>query len=200
MTVVNLSGYCMLVFMKEIMADPTCNGSKPNSVSGHYAFYIFHCLTLPSIWQHSNWPSIPDTEAEATRKQPFQSTFIYRGLRFFYIIFLASTAWTLYRTFVYGFHSMSQILNGILFGSLMHIACVLLIRHLDNPTPQQVAEARRRRPSLTPVAANIPLMSFGAFTILSFALSKIYSGSIPLAFWEVLVNVVCWARILWGPQ
>jgi hypothetical protein len=198
MTAVNLAGYCFLVFLKEYLADTACNAAKANSVSGHFAFYIFHLVTLPYIWRHSLWPLDEEPAGNNSREQP-QKPLVSFGLPVLYGAFCGVTTWTLYRTYIYGFHSMGQCLNGAIFGLFMHFSCVILMKKLDSPSAEQIAEARRRRPSIEPISADIPLIIFGLFNFAAYYLSYAYHGSIPLDGWELLLNVLVWARILWGP-
>jgi hypothetical protein len=198
MTAMNLGGYCFLIFLKEFIADTTCNENKANSVSGHFAFYIFHLITLPNIWSHSNWPaegeSVSPRSIDADRK-----TILTYSIWTTFLTFLIVSVWTLFRTLAYGYHSLGQSLNGAIFGVAMHIACTVLMRKLDNPTNEQVTEARRPRPSLEPVSADIPLILFGLFNVLALYLSNLYHGVLPLDTWELLLNIGVWVRILWGP-
>lgn len=198
MTAISLAGYCFLVFLKEYLADTTCNELKANSVSGHFFFYTFHMLTLPYIWRTSLWPidsEAPSSDAEEVPHKPI----IMFGLRTSYFAFILVGLWTLYRTVAYGYHSLGQCLNGILFGLMLHFACLILTKKLDFPTAEQIAVSRRRRPTIDPVHADIPLIAFGIFNFTAFCLSYHYHGRIPLDTWELFLNVLVWARILWGP-
>jgi hypothetical protein len=198
MTAMNLGGYCFVIFLKEYIADNACNQSKANSVSGHFAFYFFHLLTLPFIWSYSHWPA--DGEPYGAKPKISENKpMLLNAIRFVYFIFVCITSWTLYRTFVYGFHSPAQCVNGAIFAVIMHLACVHLMRHLDDPTEKAVLEARRPRPSLEEVETDVPLIVFGLFNALSIILAYVWHGTIPLDTWELFLNVGAWARILWGP-
>lgn len=195
----NLAGYTMVIFLKEWTADGACNQQKANGVSGHFAFYVFHLLTIPYLWRDSKWPDHGEdvgTEVKEVNRNPM----IVNLLRGLYITLIAVAATTLYRTYRHGYHSLGQCLNGSLCGVLMHVGCVILLNGLDFPSAKRVADARRPPgPSRNFVAPDIPLILFGLFSILALYLAYTWHGHLPLMSWELGILVLVWARILWGP-
>lgn len=198
MTVVNLTGYCFITFLKELIADTICNQTKANSVSGHFAFYLYHILTLPHLWRYSFWPE--DNEPWTGRKEvvPDHKPVLRNVIKAAYIAFVALTCFTLYRTYFFGYHSLSQCLNGILFGILMYLCTLPFMRYLDDPTQEELWEARLPRPTNIPPCFNLPLILLGLSTILALFLADQYHGSVPLAHWELLVFMISWIKVLWG--
>jgi len=201
MMAMNLGGYCLLVFLKEFFMDTTCNQNKGNGVSGHFAFYVFHLLTLPYLWIDSGWPieGEPGSEKALAAERRKKSKPLLFGIHVTYFVFAVASVWTLYRTLVFGYHSLGQSLNGALFGLGMHLGCVLLIRKFDHPTAELLAIARRVHPTVDAIPADIPLITFGLTTFFSILLCYLFHTRIPLATWELAVLLVSWGRILWGP-
>lgn len=198
-TAMNLGGYCMVIFLKEWSADTMCNMNKANGVSGHFTFYVYHLLTLPLIWRDSNWPEASNSgvpEAVARKRRSTATTL----LRILYVLFLVIMCTTLFRTVTHGYHSLKQCVNGTAMGLLMYFGCAVMLNALDWPTASRVAEARRSRPTIDLIAPDIPLISFGLLSVAALFLCYFWHGALPLASWELLVLVLVWVRILWGPQ
>lgn len=194
----NLAGYCFVIFLKEWSADTMCNMNKANGVSGHFAFYTFHLLTLPLIWRDSNWPEPQDSGvSEAViRKRRSTATNLVRLLYFIFVVVMVTT---LSRTYMHGYHSLRQCTNGTFIGVLMHLGCLAMLNSLDWPSAERIAESRRSRPSVTLSSPDLPLISFGIFTMVALWLSYMWHGALPLVSWELLILTFVWIRILWGP-
>lgn len=201
MMAMNLGGYCLLVFMKEYWMDTTCNQGKGNSVSGHFAFYLFHILTLPYLWIDAGWPFDGEAGSEKaiTSERRKKSSSLLFGLRLTYVAFIVVAVATLYRTLAFGYHSLGQSLNGIMFGVGMHLACVFMVRKFDQPTAELLQVSRRINPTVEAIPADIPLIIFGLLTFFSIISCYVFYGRIPLATWEIALLLASWGRILWGP-
>lgn len=125
-------------YFKIWLEDTTCGKGKPNSISGHYSFFVFYILTFPFLF--NTFPILFNS-----RKRTFtfeaMKNFI-KELRFFeslisilYIIFNIIAIFVVFETWKYGYHSHNQILNGILVGLASHSICsIILNTHLNNPS------------------------------------------------------------------
>ena len=194
----NLGGYCMVIFLKEWSADTMCNMDKANGVSGHFTFYFFHLLTLPLIWRDSTWPDSRESEQNtpAVRKRKNLANGLVHLLYVAYVLIMATT---LTRTYLHGYHSLRQCVHGVFMAVAMHLGCLVMLNAIDWPSPARVSESRRVRPSIDLASPDIPLISFGLFTMLSLWLCYIFHGKLPLDVYELGVLVLVWIRILWGP-
>lgn len=128
-----LSGI-LVMELKELVADKTCGAGKSNSISGHFSFFWFYVLTLPSLFNSMpylirrklkfNYKTITDVIKKAT--------LLEATISYLYMFFCIFAGLITFGTWFYGFHSHSQILNGIIFGSISHYLCEYTLLHYND--------------------------------------------------------------------
>lgn len=120
----------IIMELKIIFGDTTCGGGKPNSISGHYSFFGFYIFTLPTLLdalpylikanRYFSLSSIGELFKKSSISE-ILATSLYLAFSFIALIIV-------YGTWAYGFHSHSQILNGILFSTISHLICDQVIK------------------------------------------------------------------------
>jgi len=188
--------YMFCLLGKEILADTTCSHSK-NSVSGHYAFHVYYFLALPYAYiSVKTYEAVEDAE-EAKKLKPKERKktngwidFDQRTISLFgrslnrelamivtFVIFTISTSLTLFRTLIYGYHSVRQIFYGALLAVISHYVSM----------------------RLRPYANMFPLHIAAFITVALLVLTSVVSsyGPVPLDFGEKLAYGASWLGMVY---
>jgi hypothetical protein len=127
-----LSAYFLCEGLKYLIGDNNCN-IHSNSVSGHYLFHVYNLLTLFHL--HA-------IQTKANKKSIFDSAF-YRQLaknrmcKLFLALWAAYTVGSiiiLYQTYFFGFHSMRQIVYGLLLAISIHWILIEILELMESYT------------------------------------------------------------------
>jgi len=153
--------YLICLCGKEILADYRC-GARSNSISGHYTFHVYYFLALPyaylSVVTYEVVEAKKDDKTKKIRlprKNP--SAWFSHNEKNFYIfgiavsrilaltltfaVFAITATLTLTRTLLYGYHSVRQILYGVILGIVSNYTAFLLRRHVGASQPLYLAGA-----------------------------------------------------------
>lgn len=115
------STYLLCYALKIILGDSTCH-EHPNSVSGHYCFHVFYILSTlflivqlerdPQALRHYSgllWQDFNSVRSES------------KLLIMTYVVFVCCSLFTLSRTWIFGYHSLRQILYGVILALLSNL-------------------------------------------------------------------------------
>uniref|UniRef100_A0A7S1J562 Uncharacterized protein n=1 Tax=Eutreptiella gymnastica TaxID=73025 RepID=A0A7S1J562_9EUGL len=112
--------FALVLALKYILDDRNCS-THPNSVSGHTNLFVF---TIPTLFV---------LRYRSARHPPFRKSECIWLLPYLGTIVLS--VWQLFRTFVWGFHSLRQMLYGGAFGVMSHTAWMLVLFHHHEQLP-----------------------------------------------------------------
>lgn len=190
----HLCGYCVVVVLKVVLADNHCH-HRPNSVSGHYAFYIFHMIVLYDR---------PNLSLTTHRLNPSHDS---RLRQWVYYCFVLVSLLTLYDTYTLGYHSLKQILLGTLAGLWMWLAYASMrpaytisssMEGVNTDKLQIECNNIETEPNHGQVMykLNIPLIVFMSFNIGAILLAQFVHHQIPITLYEWIYLCVAWICIL----
>lgn len=188
--------YALCISLKHYFDDIACS-SHPNSVSGHFNFYLFASLTLTHLLvlaldTSAIHPPVSSSSASSASQKrhssisqaiaSFYSHSFYRKHFLLYCItcicFFITAAIQLYRTYFYGFHSLRQIIYGSTLGLLSYAA---FSHSLDaGLIITKKGTEKNRFPSLS-----LPVLA--AFAVISLPWYLFTVGSFPVDAWIVYI-------------
>ncbi|KAJ5075360.1 hypothetical protein M0811_07330 [Anaeramoeba ignava] len=119
--VCSINAHFIVELFKMVFSDLNCN-IKSNSISGHFSYHSFWIFSLPYLI-FSFQKFHPFTN--------FRSKFLTKTSLIFYIIFLAHSIISLSRTYFGGFHSLRQVIYGLINGIIWHSIFVLLFKQIS---------------------------------------------------------------------
>lgn len=138
-----------LLFFKQYLNDVTCN-IHPNSVSGHYHYFVFSMLTLPFLFTFLSHEQQKDSLMNGKKKSRSGSSTsgssggivvtidkfcLRREMAFFTIygiLFLLSIL-CMIETYSDGYHSLRQIIYGSTLAVVSHVLFMYVLTHIYLP-------------------------------------------------------------------
>jgi len=183
--------FFICVLGKIALKDHAC-AAHPNSISGHYTFHIYYLLALPHLYftiVYSEFTlakkAIENPKKEQIKERRRSSTAtkgfnVNNILLITYLIFVITTMGTLSRTWLFGFHTLRQILYGSVLATLSHYIAVVL---------QAIALQDKKGPLILTTIITIGLVVLGYLTMC-------YSV-FPLSSVEVYMSLVTWGILVY---
>eukprot|EP00029_Vermamoeba_vermiformis_P011159 TRINITY_DN6069_c0_g1_i1.p1 TRINITY_DN6069_c0_g1~~TRINITY_DN6069_c0_g1_i1.p1 ORF type:complete len:320 (-),score=70.42 TRINITY_DN6069_c0_g1_i1:78-1037(-) len=190
--------YPILFVLKNSYDDRQCSRNDAdhfNSVSGHSAFHTFQLLSILYIFVSLKRSPL-DTHWYFNTKlfnriKEGRVRLITKILLVLYGMLVLFSAWTMYRTWRWGYHSLRQILNGVLFGLFIHYVEVHFLLNAITTAPNH----NNRPPRLTRMHL---ILALALMTTVSVAMSMYYTGAIPYHATDIAVFVAAWGMLLYS--
>ncbi|KAL6059714.1 hypothetical protein QOT17_014024 [Balamuthia mandrillaris] len=215
--------YGIILVLKRVLGDFTC-GQSPNSISGHFSFFLFYSaqllyLAFASLPLHSP-SSSSSTSSLADLKRSLlspNSSFSFKLLLLSldYLTFLCFGLFTVSQTLGWGYHTPRQALYGVLSGLLSQILLALTLRKFFLP-PQVVrwkdllGELSSQRQGgryfsvqfmvgmARVLRERIPgLALLALFQVAAAVLLLVTTGGLPLKTWELVGMLALWPLLMY---
>jgi hypothetical protein len=190
--------YPILYVMKNSYDDRQCSRSDAdhfNSISGHSAFHTFQLLSILYIFVSLKRSPL-DTywyfnSKLFNRIKEGRVRTITKVLLVLYALLVIFSAWTMYRTWRWGYHSLRQILNGVLFALFIHYVEVHFLLNAITTAPNH----NHRPPRLTRMHL---ILALALMQTISVTVSILYLGVIPYHATDIAVFVGAWGVLLYS--
>lgn len=193
------AGYFGVALVRVWDADWTC-GTHPNGISGHFLYYVYYAVLF---WFHVSH-SIRATTAETTKgtrtsatatatttttkKQMYIARAVKAILELLRVGYTVCALGVLHATYAHGYHSLRQVLLGLLLSGVFAATAVLWC--LRYPPRSITATDRRRRAALLLAGNALGIVCLGVLCV---------RGQRPTAYRELALYAVALVLALFYP-
>lgn len=185
------AGYFAVALVRVWDADTTC-GTHANGISGHYLYYVYYAALF---WLHVRHTTVPvavpsgSSSARASAAAAHALRALLEVLRAAYTVCALAV---LHTTYAGGFHSLRQVLLGLLLSAVFAATAVLWCRrHPHAPAATRAHPERRRRRAARLLAGNV--LGLACLAVLC------ARGERPTAYRELALYAVALALALFYP-
>jgi len=185
--------------------DLACS-TKPNTISGHFSFLTYYMFTLlyliVRLKRSTKFVENFFNSKILCKICSQESRWQTKTILFFYFVMTMFSLITLYRTYMYGFHSLKQSLAGFFWGISTHYIVVLLLDKVHPINyPSTTQDVQNNSTNKNKSVGEIPtqkcwqgrrenILFIVFLTSASVLLHVLLKLNLPLSQWEISVLLV----------